>query len=105
MRVQIVSCILFCCCLLLAKTSSKWGNAGRTTQLLEVGLVEPSTSFNREKPDTAHLVPPVRAVCEACFEDMSSRPPINQVLKDMLMLKNQEFTFLTTVSFMLLVIY
>lgn len=39
------------------------------------------------------------------FEDMSSRPPINQVLKDMLMLKNQEFTFLTTVSFMLLVIY
>ena len=45
-------------------------------------------AVNREKPDTAHLVPPVRAVCEACFEEMSSRPPINQVLKDMLMLKN-----------------
>ena len=45
MRVQIVSCSLFCCCLLLAKTSSEWVNAGRTTQLLEVAPVEPSTSF------------------------------------------------------------
>ena len=25
-----------------------------------------------EKPDTAHLVPPVQAICEECFEKLSS---------------------------------
>ena len=53
MRVQIASCILFCCCLLLAKTSSEWGSAGRTTQLLEVAPVEPSTSFDHFSAATA----------------------------------------------------
>ena len=45
-------------------------------------------AVNQEKPDTACLVPQVRAICEACFEELSSRPPINQVLRDVLMLKN-----------------
>ena len=39
-------------------------------------------TINGEKPDTAHFVPPVQ-----CFEKLSSRPSISQVLKDVLMFK------------------
>jgi len=37
-----------------------------------------------DKPNTSHLLSPIKAVCQSCFSDVSCRPPANHVLKVLL---------------------
>ena len=41
-------------------------------------------AVSKEKPETAHLPPPLREVCQSCFEEVSLRPPANKVLQAIL---------------------
>lgn len=37
-----------------------------------------------EKPNTSYLLPPIKAVCNSCFNTVLCRPPANHVLKVLL---------------------
>ena len=41
-------------------------------------------AVSNEKPNTHLLPPPVKVICQACFEAVASRPPVKELLKAML---------------------
>lgn len=45
-------------------------------------------AVSKEKPNMTHLPPNIQEICSKCFEEISSRPPVNNVLIEMLKLLN-----------------